>query len=244
MSKNIPNEVRSYLSSYKYKLELHAHTSPVSPCSELSPSEVVQRLHEKGYHGVVIANHFQSDSKFMASDDPVATYLADYYAAKEAGERLGMKVYLGVEYLFDETAGEFLVLGATEELLRETVNRLNITYEEFHREYHGEDLLIVQAHPFRPGMTLAAPDSVDGIEAFNMHPHHNSRVALAARYADENGIQIITAGTDLHNPGYEGLCATRTRVLPETSKELISILRSGDYLLEIAGHPLFPYTKF
>ena len=244
VNSNTPNEVQTYLSSYKYKLELHVHTSPVSPCGQLSPTEVVERLHAKNYDCAVITNHFCRSGKFMQTEDPVATYLADYYEAREVGERLGVTVLLGAEYRFDENPGEYLVFGADEALLRETVNRFDMTYEQFYEEYHSEDLLIIQAHPFRDGNILASADHLDGIEAFNIHPHHNSRVALAARTADENGISLITVGNDLHNPGYEGLCATRTRVLPKTSAELITILKEKDFLMEIAGCPLLPYARF
>ena len=244
MSYLLPPEVQSYLSAYKYKLELHAHTSPVSSCSELPPAEVISRLHAQGYHGVVITNHFYSGGKFMKTDDPVGTYLADYYAAKEAGEAVGMQVLLGAEYRFDENTNDYLVFGVTEALLRETVRRFDLTFEQFYEEYHGENLLILQAHPFRSGLVRAKPDHLDGIEAFNMHLHHNSRVAEAARWAKDNTLDIMTGGTDLHNPGYEGLCATRTKVLPKTSAELIALLREKDYLMEIAGCPLLPYAEF
>ena len=244
MANLFPPEVQAYLSAYKYKLELHAHTSPVSPCSELTPAEVVTRLHAQGYHGVVITNHFCSGGKFMKTDDPVGTYLADYYAAKEAGEAVGMQVLLGAEYCFNENPNDYLVFGADEALLRETVSRFDLTFDQFYEEYHSENLLIMQAHPFRNGLVRANPAHLDGVETFNMHLHHNSRVAEAARWAKENKVDIMTVGTDLHNPGYEGLCATRTRVLPKTPAELIASLREHDYLMEIAGCPLLPYASF
>ena len=43
---------------YRYRTELHAHTSPASPCSEISPEEMAKTYHEKGYDAVVVANHF------------------------------------------------------------------------------------------------------------------------------------------------------------------------------------------
>jgi len=85
---------------------------------------------------------------------------------------------------------------------------------------------------------------MDAVEAFNMHPHHNSQVAVAARWGQENGIPVLTVGTDLHNPGYEGLCATRAKILPQDTAELISLLKSQDYLMEISGCPLLPYARF
>ena len=34
---------------YPYRIELHAHTTPASSCSNLKPEELVQLYHEKGY---------------------------------------------------------------------------------------------------------------------------------------------------------------------------------------------------
>ena len=33
---------------YPYRIELHAHTTPASSCSNLKPEELVQLYHEKG----------------------------------------------------------------------------------------------------------------------------------------------------------------------------------------------------
>ena len=244
MSFHLPSEIQAFLSSYRYKIELHAHSRPVSSCSKLLVPELIARLKEQGYHEVVLTNHFSSGGKFMKTDDPVATYLADYYAAREEGERAGIRVLLGAEYRFNENNNDYLVFGVDEAMLRETCRRFDMTFHQFYEEYHSDDLLIMQAHPFRPGLEQMAPDHMDGVEAFNVHPHHNSMIALAARWGQENNIPILTIGTDLHNPGFEGLSATRTKVLPENEKELVALLRSGDYMMEIAGCPLLPYARF
>ena len=43
---------------YPIRIELHAHTKPVSGCSEVLPEEMVRIYNGKGYDGVVITNHF------------------------------------------------------------------------------------------------------------------------------------------------------------------------------------------
>jgi len=244
MNTGIPREVQSYLQSYKYKFELHAHTSPVSRCSELSPEKVIELLHGQKYDGVVITNHFKSGGDFMQTSDPVGTYLADFHAAKKAGEALGMTVLLGAEYKFNENNNEYLVFGVDEAFLRETVNSFDMTFDEFYEKYHSDKLLIIQAHPFRKGLVRADPTHLDGVEAFNMHPHHNSGVAQSVRFAKENRLPIMTVGTDLHHEGHEGLCAARMRTLPKTEAELVDILKSRDYIMEIAGCPLLPFAEF
>ncbi len=241
---DIPRSVLDFIRSYRYKIELHAHTSPASSCSELPPKELIDRLKSENFDAVVITNHFNEGGRYMQAPDPVAAYLSDFYAAKEAGAACGLTVLLGAEYRFRENANDYLVFGVDEALLRETVTRFDMTFSKFYEEYHREDLLILQAHPFRNGMVLAAPDHLDGIEAYNMHPHHNSRVAIAARYADAQRFPIVTVGTDLHHPEHEGVSALRAKTLPRTERELVALLHSCDYLFEIGGHPLFPYTTF
>ena len=83
------------------------------------------------------------------------------------------------------------------------------------------------------------PDLLDGMESFNMHPNHNSRVALANRYAKEHGL-ITMAGSDFHHPGQEGVSALRTTWELKDSHDLVKVLKSGDYLFEISGSIVLP----
>ncbi len=240
----LPEAVQAYLSAYQYKIELHAHTSPCSGCSQISPREMVQRLKAKGYDAVVIANHFYSDGPYAGADDPVAAYLEDYRIAADEGEKQGLQVLLGAEFRFTENMNDYLVYGVDEAFLRETFPRLDMGIEAFYREYAHENRLILQAHPFRNGMTLISPEHLDGIEMMNLHPHHNSRVGVAARYTAEHPMPAVTLGTDLHDPGHEGIAALRTRELPTTGAALVRVLRSRDCLFEIGGYPLLPQAYF
>lgn len=244
MSPNLPSALQEYISSYRYKIELHAHSSPASPCSELPPKDLIAVLKKEGFDAAVLTNHFFEGGGYMEKPDPVGAYLEDYYACREAGEKAGVRILLGAEYRFHENGNDYLVFGVDEAFLRETVTRFSMTFTEFYEAYHSEKLLILQAHPFRSGLERAPSDHLDGMETFNMHPHHNSRVALAAHYAREEGLDVVTIGTDLHHHGHEGLSALRTRVLPEDGASLVSLLRAKDYLFEIGGCPLFPYASF
>ena len=234
--------VEKLLSAYCYKIELHAHSAPASSCSELPPRELLTRLKNEHYDAVVLTNHFNRHCSYFGADDPVGACLTDFHEAKEIGKELGITVLLGAEYRFDENDNDYLVLGIDEAFLRATLNELSLTAKEFYHKHKNEDILFLQAHPFRKGMTLADPADVDGIEAYNMHPGHNSRITMAARYATEHGFPVVTVGTDLHHPGHEGAAALRARILPKTGKDLVALLRSRDYIFEIGGHPLLPYT--
>ena len=41
----------------QYKTELHAHCSEVSPCADMSATQVVDRYIRAGYHSLVLTNH-------------------------------------------------------------------------------------------------------------------------------------------------------------------------------------------
>ena len=245
MHNSIPKAVQEYLSAYRYKIELHAHTSPCSGCSEIPPKDMIRLMKEQHYDAVVITNHFYADAPFMKAEDPVDAYLADFVEAREEGKRNGIQVLLGAEYRFTENFNDYLIYGVDEAFLRETVSQFDMGIEAFYREYHRNSLVILQAHPFRNGMKRVEPKFLDGIETMNMHPNHNSRVAVASQYAGGwNSTPIVTIGTDLHHWGHEGVSALRTKVLPETESQLVEILRSRDYVFDVGGFPMLPYFSW
>lgn len=238
----LTTHVEKYLSEYKYKIELHAHTSPCSACSELSPKELVRLLKEQHYDAVVITNHFFYDhGNYRNAEDPIATYLEDFYVAKEEGEKQGMKVLLGAEYRFLENQNDYLVFGVDEALLRKTFPRSDLDIQSFYNEFHSDDLLIIQAHPFRNNGIAADLNFLDGLEIMNMHPGQRSRSAVAAKFAHDEKIPIVTISTDLHHKEHAGLSAMRTKLLPENEKQLIEIIKSKDYIFDIGGYPMLPY---
>ena len=171
---------------YPYKVELHAHTSPVSPCSEVSPKQLVECYKNKGYDAVVITNHL----------------IAELLTSEDLEQHLSY-------YLKD------LVYGIDERDVAKAITYLKSDYKTFYKNFKNDKNLIIQAHPFRYGIKLQDADYVDGVETFNCHPHHNSRIALATRYAKEHPHFIETAGTDFHHLGHEGAGAMLFKALPK-----------------------------
>ena len=229
------NEIKQkLLNEYKYKIELHAHTSPVSGCSQILPKDMAETYKALGYDGVVITNHFNIRGD-MTKEEYLDFYLKDYEETKVYGESLGLKVYLGTEIRFTENNNDYLIFGVNREILSEIYDLLPYGVENFRKTYKMEEGIFIQAHPFRDGMVRVDPELLDGMEVYNLHPNHNSRVALASKYAKEKGIDIIIAGSDYHHPGlnHEGLSALRSTYLPEDSFEIAKILKSKDYVLEI-----------
>ena len=228
------------IQEYQYKTELHLHTSPASSCSEIPPKTAVKNYAELGYHSIVICNHFRNGMRFQEDKKTcLEAYLADYDAAVEAGKQYGVHVILGCEIRFTENANDYLLFGIDREYLDFAYECLEMSVGEFSEVFRRDDRLFIQAHPFRNGMTEVPPEYLDGIETFNMHPGHNSRVAVANRYAKKHHM-ITTAGTDYHHPGHEGMAALLTKTPMKTSHDLMEVLKSGDYLFEIGGSIVLP----
>ncbi len=219
---------------YKYKIELHAHTSPASPCGKVSPEELVERFKKYNYNSIAITNHFMY-SENEDEQKKITGYLDDFHRAAKAGEKAGINIILGAEIRFAENNNDYLLYGFEEDELYKINSLLKFGIDNFYRQFKNDKNIIIQAHPFRDGMFRANPESVDGVEVFNMHPHHNSRVALAARYAREHSL-LATAGTDFHDPGYEGLCATMSKTPIRSASDIVELIKSQDFKIDISGY--------
>lgn len=231
------------LEKYTFKTELHAHTKPASGCSEIYPEELVENYARLGYSGVVISNHFYSGMRYYGDKEKcLNAYLADFDKAVQMGNELGIHVILGCEIRFAENINDYLLFGIDREFLKEAYAYLDKDLAVFAKDFRREGRVLLQAHPFRSGMALADPNSIDGIETFNVHPGHNSRIAVAARYAREHNF-IVSAGTDYHHHGHEGLAGILTKTELKTSQDIAQVLRSRDYLLDVGGNIVLPYTK-
>ena len=61
---------------YPFRIELHTHTAPASPCSSFSAKALAEALAREGIHAAVLTNHF-------SDGDHVTTWrIGDIYEAK------------------------------------------------------------------------------------------------------------------------------------------------------------------
>lgn len=229
------------LSEYKYKTELHAHTSPSSACSEISPEDVVRKYAELGYTSVVISNHFNDGMPLYGDKEKsIEAYLDDYKRALNCADKYGINVILGCEIKFSESFNDYLLFGIEEELLYDAYDYFDKDVEAFSKWFRKDARLLIQAHPFRNGMTQANPALLDGIETMNFHPNHNSRGSVAAKFAQEHDM-IVTCGTDYHHDGHEGQIALLTKEPITSSIQLAKVLKIRDYLFQTGEHIILPY---
>lgn len=235
-------EIKQMLeTAYPYRIEMHAHTCPVSYCGEASPGELVNIYHDLGYHAIVITNHFAAGYGLLSEegtkDELVAKYLGAFEEAKKAAEQCGIRVILGAELRFAENTNDYLLYGVDKDIIDAAYDLLPETLAAYREKADLSRSVLLQAHPFRNNMKLMDASLLDGVETFNMNPGHNGGIGLCVKYAKEHKFPITIAGSDFHNlnKSHEGVSALRTKILPEDSFALAKLLRDGDYVFEIGG---------
>ncbi len=226
---------------YPYRIELHAHTKPQSGCSEVTPEDLIEIYAKKGIHGIAITNHFTyQDTLGKNKEEFLNWYIKGWEDAKRVGTQYGIRIYLGAELRFHDSMNDYLLYGADRETLSFAYDFLGKGLKAYREAGDFSQSVLLQAHPFRDGMTLPSPELLDGIETMNMHPHHNSRVGLAIQYAKERKFSIQTAGSDFHheNRSHEATGILRAQMLPEDSFGLVALLREKNYLFELGGEAI------
>ncbi len=222
----------------KYKYQLHAHTLPCSACSEMYPEELAKALCDGGFSGCVITNHFINGNtgvdRRLPWDEFVRQYELDYLELKKCGEKYGLDIIFGIE----EHVGrglEILCYGITPEMLREHPELRERNVELWYKMLKSCGALCIQAHPYRDVFYIPVPqalplDFIDGIELYNADNSVKANLEAEELFKDHPEL-IVTSGGDTHKP--ETAClggiATATKIRDE--KELVAMLKSGEYEL-------------
>ena len=179
--------------------ETHFHTALSSPCANVPPEEAVAMYADKGYATIVVTDHFSRlvrDHYGIADDvEWVDHFLRGYRHIRQL--ETPMAILLGMEIRFDENANDYLVFGFSEEDIYQYPDMYTWSVRQFKQYAEEKGWIILQAHPFREGMTVTAPTCIDGVEVYNGNPRHNSRNEMAAYWASINGF-MKTAGSDYH----------------------------------------------
>ncbi len=220
-----------------FKTELHAHTSEVSPCADLTASEVAERYIAAGYTTVMVTNHYSNASFIDDTSDTweqeINHYLSGYLLMKEAAKGR-LNVLLGCELRFQENGNDYLILGLDEDFLIKHPHLHKMSLADFSSLARKNNLLIVQAHPFRNGMLRAPVEYLDGVEVFNAHTGHNSRNQLANEWALSNAL-IRTSGSDFHHSHSVEAGGIITDDPITSQAQLIAVLKSKQYWLICEG---------
>ena len=221
----------------EYRFELHYHTKETSPCADLPAADGIRQYHIEGYDGVLVTDHFtacvEGEKEKTTWQEATDRFLKGFHVAEKAGKDCGVAVFLGAEIRFPENVNDYLVIGLTEELVREHEWLYEMSLPEFY-EFAGQNgLLLFQAHPFRTacGVTPADPNYLDGVEIWNGHVGHDSHNNLAAAFAKENNL-IPIVGSDCHYFHAVGTTAVIFEQMPKTTQDIAALLKQGAYRLE------------
>ena len=149
-----------------FKTELHCHSKDVSACARVDVETIVKKYTEGGYTSLVLTNHLSTYTydHVHASDwnDFIDKFVYGYKKLKEYAEGK-LNILLGMELRFRNSPNDYLVLGPDEKFLRENPMILDMNVWEFHKLCQEHGYLLIQAHPFRNGMTVNAPWDIDGV---------------------------------------------------------------------------------
>ncbi len=214
-----------------YKYETHIHTSQGSDCSHWSGDSIVERLHELGYSGCFITDHFFNGNtavdRSLPWDVKINLFCQGYEAAKKKGDELGFQVFFGWEFAMNGT--EFLTYGLDKQFLLDNPQIMEMPLDKYADFIHEKGGFVVHAHPFREAGYISVirlyPHHVDGVEVINCGnaPQFNERAKWYAKAYDIP----MTGGTDAHHLwGYHSGGIALDEKLAD-AKDYLNRLREG-----------------
>lgn len=191
--------------------ETHLHTMEGSACGKVSGREYVRFYQDAGYDGIFITDHFYwgncRPDRELKWEDWVNQYCRGYEAAKEEGDRLGFKVFFGLEERFNNHGAgyddEWLIYGLDKKFLLAHPEMPSWTRADYLKNVHAAGGCCVQAHPFRNRDYMGAIRvtlGVDAIEGYNANNTEDANVR-AEMYAEKQGF-LMTSGGDVHFCGH------------------------------------------
>ncbi|MDA3939693.1 MAG: transposase [Spirochaetia bacterium] len=185
----------------KFLIDTHVHTAEISPCGRIEARTVVSMYKEAGYDGIIITDHFSNYYPVMRSTlswkEKVDTFFMGYDLAEAHGNVCGLTVLPGLELTFDNDPNDYLVYGISKSWLYEHEDIIAENIEYFAGLISNTNALIVQAHPYRPGMRPRKPPHIHGIEVYNGNQRHDSGNEKALKHAEHYSL-IQTSGSDFH----------------------------------------------
>ncbi len=231
------------IKDYNHRIELHAHSKPISACCSCSNERFLELYAERNVEAVCLTNHFTKDNPLFdgkTKKETIDAYIEGYERLKEMAEPYGISILLGCEIRFCENSNDYLIYGVNREILEVAFDYFDKGLAEYRKNVPLKSSLFVQAHPFRNNMTLMDNSYLDGIETMNFHPNHNSRNSTTARYAKANGFDICVGGSDFHEDGEYTSAALimLSKRLPTDSFDLAKLLKSKDYLFLLGDNHL------
>ena len=227
-------------------IDLHAHTYPISLCCRAFAQEVINTAIANGYDGMVLTNHYD---RVHMQNQPyelwIENYINEYYNAKEIGEKVNFKVFLGAEITMHENKNiHNLIYGIDDDNFLRNENLFYYSQQQLYNLCKERGYALIQAHPFRNGVTPVDPKFTDGYE-INCHPHKNycgTHSAEIPIIANKYGL-TLTCGSDYHADTYRVKGGT---FFPDSVKTITDIknylLTTDKITLRVEEKDSFTYT--
>ncbi|MDD5312183.1 MAG: PHP domain-containing protein [Dehalococcoidia bacterium] len=202
------------------KIDLHIHTSRLSPDSNLDPDDAIKKARSMGLDGICFTEHDRA---------------WDSSAITELNTLHNFPVFRGVEVMVKE-GGEVLIFGLNINFT--TV----ISIKELRNLVTDADGFMIAAHPFRgfPCNTITdfniasdivmkrqVFDSVDALEGFNGRNLEGNNI-LACQLAKKLGLHT-SGGSDAHFSDELGKCVTIFQKQIRNEVELLQELKAGRF---------------
>lgn len=218
------------------KIETHAHTAEVSPCADVDAKNMIRAYYQAGYDAVVVTDHFKAGivDRFPGSDkDKVERYLEGYRIAGDAGEKLGIKVFLGAEVCLAGAANDYLIFGVDELFLSDNPGMYRYTLKQLYDEVSAAGMLLVQAHPYRSFCAPQDPYLLHGAEVYNGNIRHANNNDKTLRWASGYPHMLHLSGSDYHKSAdiaRGGIIITEPADI-NCSKDFCEYLKTGSFEL-------------
>lgn len=218
-----------------YYYELHMHTSDTSRCGKSPAADMVAAYQQKGFTGVVVTDHLMNVQSHAEPETDwnrrVEKQLAGYYAALEAGEKLGLTVYCGWELTYQDNAEDYLTLGLSPQFLYDHPWLERYDIEKYRDAVHAAGGILVRAHPYRRAWYIKKPyvereGIADAIEVFNGGNSSQEENDMALAYAQKHNMPM-TGGSDAHHVDETARGYIALEKKAESYAELCEAIRTG-----------------
>ena len=218
-----------------YYYELHMHTSDTSRCGKSPAADMVAAYKQKGFTGVVVTDHLMNVQSHAEPETDwnrrVEKQLAGYYAALEAGEKLGLTVYCGWELTYQDNAEDYLTLGLSPQFLYDYPWLERYDIEKYRDAVHAAGGILVRAHPYRRAWYIKKPyvereGIADAIEVFNGGNSSQEENDMALAYAQKHNMPM-TGGSDAHHVDETARGYIALEKKAESYAELCEAIRTG-----------------
>ena len=230
--------------------ELHYHTKESSYCGKVSAYDAIPEYRKNGYDLICVTDHFNRayfenhHVHGMSWEDAVDVWFAGWHAARDAGEKNGVKVLHAAEFKFDGIPNDYLVYGVSDEMYYEIPYMYTWTPAQFSEFAGKNNIFFSQAHPFREGQIATEPANIlDGAEVLNSHPIHEGNNHLTVEWAKKNNL-IPICGQDYHE--YVAMVGCKTRFYGDVSDmgTLVAKLFGREYDIVSPDGTIMPAKEF